>query len=185
MKKVSKLLNNPLFYLFKVLYNIQNIFLFFFRFLFYGNIPINTRISFFASIRNHKNIFLGRNVDICPNVIIWPLNLTVGNNVQINPGSAIYGTVKIGNDVMIAPNCMITGGNHGFAKNGIPMRFQESSSKGIIIEDDVWIGANSVILDGVIIRTGTVIAAGSVVTKDTLEYSINAGVPSKFVKFRI
>lgn len=62
---------------------------------------------------------------------------------------------------------------------------QGCNEKGIVIENDVWIGANSVITDGVTIKMGSIIAAGAVVTKDTELNSINAGVPSKIIKFRI
>ena len=85
--------------------------------------------------------------------------------------------------VMIAPNCMIAGGNHGIVNHGTPMIKQVCSTTGpIIIGNDVWIGANTVVLDGVCIGTGSVIAAGSVVHKDVPPFTIVAGVPAKFLK---
>jgi len=86
---------------------------------------------------------------------------------------------------MVAPNCMIAGGNHNYSRIDKPMMFQGSNSKGIIIEDDVWIGANSSILDGVKIGKGAIIAAGSVVTKDVCAYDIVAGVPAKKINSRL
>jgi acetyltransferase-like isoleucine patch superfamily enzyme len=86
---------------------------------------------------------------------------------------------------MIAPNCMISGGNHNYIDNLIPMIFQSSNSKGIIIDDDVWIGANSVILDGVTIEKGAIIAAGSVVKNNVAKYEIVAGNPAKKIKSRL
>lgn len=152
--------------------------------LFYGDLHVNVFIHPLASIRNHKNIFLNTNTVINRNTIIWA-SLKAGKNLQINPGSCIYGTVEIGDNVMIAPNVMIAGGNHGIKLNGIPMTLQDCDSKGIKIYNDVWIGANSVILDGVSIFDGAVIAAGSIVTKDVESNSIVAGNPAKKIKNRL
>ena len=81
----------------------------------------------------------------------------------------IYGGagVHIGNYVTVAPHCMIASGNHDFIQTELPMQIAENlSKKPIVIEDDVWIGANSTITDGVRIGKGTVVGANSVVTKD-------------------
>jgi acetyltransferase-like isoleucine patch superfamily enzyme len=128
-------------------------------------------------------ISIGEKCVINRNCIIWG-NITIGNCVVINPSSVLYGNVKIGNKVMIAPNVMIAGGNHGILDNGIPMINQESKSKGITIGSDIWIGANSVILDGVIIEDGAVIAAGSVVTKNVTSFTIVAGNPATLLRKR-
>lgn len=85
---------------------------------------------------------------------------------------------------MIAPNCMLAGGNHNFDDISKPMREQGDNSKGIIIEDDVWVGANCIILDGVCIRRGSIIGAGSVVTKNIEKFSIAVGNPCKVIKKR-
>lgn len=111
--------------------------------------------------------------------------IEIGSNVGINPGTIIYGNVKIGNDCMIAPNTSLIGGNHNFTRIDIPMKKQGGNIKGIIIEDDVWLGVNSCILDGVIIKRGTIVGAGAVVTKNTEEYSIVGGVPARKIKSRL
>ena len=86
---------------------------------------------------------------------------------------------------MIAPNCMIASGNHGIKDNNIPMIEQQCYSKGkIVIEDDVWIGANCVILDGVKISTGAVVGGGSIVTKDIPHKAVVVGNPAKIIKYR-
>lgn len=77
---------------------------------------------------------------------------------------------------MIGPNVSIPGANHNFDSIDVPMNMQGNTIKGTIIEDDVWIGANSVILDGIAIGKGSVIGAGSVVAKDVEPYSIVGGV---------
>jgi acetyltransferase-like isoleucine patch superfamily enzyme len=139
----------------------------------------------FASIGNHNLLSIGRNVYINHNVTVWGNIITIGDNTQINPNTVLYGNIEIGKNVMIAPNCMIAGGNHNFSDTTTPIRFQGDNSKGIVIEDDVWIGANCVILDGVTIKKGSVIGAASVVTKDIDEYSIVIGNPAKTIKKRI
>jgi acetyltransferase-like isoleucine patch superfamily enzyme len=138
----------------------------------------------FSSIGNHNLLSIGKNVMINHNVTIWGTEVQIDDNVQINPNTTIYGKVKIGKYSMIAPNCMIAGGNHNMKDINTPMQLQGDSSKGIIIEDDVWIGANSVILDGVKVGKGAVVGAGSVVTKDVESNTIVAGNPCKLLRKR-
>lgn len=112
--------------------------------------------------------------------------LRIGRNVSIGPNSVlIVGSgLIIEDNVLIGPNCTIAGGSHGISK-GESIRFSMDNSKGpITIGYDSWIGANCVILDGVKIACHSVVGAGSVLTKDTQPNSINAGVPSKLVKWR-
>ena len=182
---LKKLINNPLFYLHYIIRILWTFIMYPFRLVIYKKIGIRAYISPMSSIRSHKNISLGSKCQINSFVVLWPTKLCIGCNSQINPGTAIYGDVAIGENVMIAPNCMIAGGNHNFKDNNIPMIFQGSNEKGIVIEDDVWIGANSVIVDGVKIGRGAVIAAGSVVVKDVDEFAVFAGVPAVKIKSRL
>jgi acetyltransferase-like isoleucine patch superfamily enzyme len=91
----------------------------------------------------------------------------------------------IGDNVLIAGHTMIIPSNHNSQDLQIPINQQGENSKGIIIEDDVWIGAGCKILDGVCIKSGAIIGAGSVVTKDIPPNAIIAGVPGKLIKYRI
>ena len=112
----------------------------------------------------------------------------IGENTQINPFTVIYGGsgVTIGRDVMIAPHCMIASGNHDFKQLDKPIRHAGNLSKGtIIIEDGVWVGANSTITDGVRIGRNAVVAAGSVVTKNIEPYDIVGGVPARVIANRL
>lgn len=145
-----------------------------------------SRIAKTAILKKKSLIKIGQNVDIWDYVIIKTFKnyVTIGNNSQINPFTVIYGGsgVRIGQDVMIAPHVMIAAGNHEYKDLTKPMRFSGSTSRGaIIIEDNVWVGANSVITDGVHIGYGSIIAAGSVVTKNTNPYDVVGGVPAKFL----
>ena len=113
--------------------------------------------------------------------------VTIGEYTQINPFTVIYGGsgVIIGKNVMIAPHCMIAAGDHDFKQIEVPIRFAGNLSTGpIIIEDNVWIGANCTITDGVRIGRDAVIAANSVVTKDVGEFDIVGGVPAKVIRNR-
>lgn len=110
--------------------------------------------------------------------------IKLGNKSSIGDNSYIQGEVLIGNNVMIGPQVMFIASNHNYSNIEIPMNRQGATQKGIIVEDDVWIGARSIILDGVVIRKGTIVAAGSIVTKDTEPYSIIGGNPAKIIKKR-
>jgi acetyltransferase-like isoleucine patch superfamily enzyme len=143
-------------------------------------------ISKTAIIMNKNLVKIGTMAEIQEYVIIRAFNnpIIIGKYTQLNPFTVIYGgnTIIIGDNVMIAPHCMIASGNHDFKQTNSPMRFAGNLSKGpIIIEDGVWIGANSTITDGVKIGHDAVVAAGSVVTKDVSSFDIVAGVPAKVI----
>jgi acetyltransferase-like isoleucine patch superfamily enzyme len=116
-------------------------------------------------------------------------DVIIGENTFINSGTVIYtgNGVRIGRDVLIAANCTIAPVNHGFwAKDRkiIEQRFGNNLS-GIIIEDDVWIGANSVILDGAVVSKGCVVAAHSLVRGRLKEYGVYSGSPAVKIGQRI
>lgn len=111
--------------------------------------------------------------------------VVLGNNVEVNNFSIINGTggVEIGNDVLIGPGARIISFQHQFAA-GTPIRRQPVTGKPIRIHDDVWIGANAVILAGVTVGRGAVIGAGAVVHRDVPENGVVAGVPAVLKKVR-
>lgn len=136
-----------------------------------------------SKILNFENLKIGEKSEIKDYVIIQIYDglLTIGDYCQLNPFTVIYGgDISIGNNVMIAPHCMIASGNHDFKQLIVPMRFAGSLTKGpIVIEDDVWIGSNCTITDGVRIGKGSVIGANSCVITDVPPYSIFGGTPAK------
>jgi acetyltransferase-like isoleucine patch superfamily enzyme len=95
-----------------------------------------------------------------------------------------HGGITIGNHVRIATHVVIVASNHIFDEPGMLIASQGVTAKGIAIDDDVWIGANAFILDGVHISSGAVIAAGAVVTKDVPSNAVVAGVPARILRFR-
>jgi len=113
-------------------------------------------------------------------------SINIGENVSINPFSVLYGHggLTIGNNTRIATGVTIVPVNHVFNDCEKPICHQGLSQLGITIADDVWIGANCCILDGITIGTGAVIGAGSVVTKSIPRNEVWAGNPAKHLKFR-
>nr|WP_270641866.1 acyltransferase [Paeniclostridium sordellii] len=114
-------------------------------------------------------------------------NIEIGTNSEIGANSRfmISGILKIGNDVIMAPDVFIVDSNHKFDSRSISIKDQGSyNAKNIIIEDDVWIGARAIILPGVKIGKGSIVGAGSVVTKNIEPYSIVGGNPAKTIKNR-
>jgi acetyltransferase-like isoleucine patch superfamily enzyme len=108
-------------------------------------------------------------------------NIIIGNECYINSGNVLYSGhgITMGNSVLVAANCTFSATNHEFSDKNKTIKEQrfKPSRGGIIIEDDVWIGANCVVLDGTIIRKGAVIGAGSIVKGEIASYSINVGTP--------
>jgi virginiamycin A acetyltransferase len=108
-------------------------------------------------------------------------DVIIGDNCYINSGTVIYNGngIVLGNWVLIAANCTLAPVNHAYLDKNRTIYDQRflPSKGGIIIEDDVWIGANSVVLDGAFIRKGAVIAAGSIIKGEIESYGIYAGSP--------
>jgi acetyltransferase-like isoleucine patch superfamily enzyme len=132
-----------------------------------------------------KNFYCGRSV------ILWAKNcLEIGNNFYIGRYSQIECDAVIGHNVIIANNVALIGRyDHNYQQVGAPIRLASSIRQNgyrwkgldskVIIEDDVWVGYGSIILSGVKIGKGSIIAAGSVVTADIEPYTIAGGVPAK------
>lgn len=110
-------------------------------------------------------------------------DVVIGADCAINSGTVIYtgNGVKIGDAVLIAANCTLAPTNHAFADVGVRIRDQgfQDSRGGIVIEDDVWLGAGVVVLDGAKVGRGCVVAAGAVVRGVLEANSIYAGSPAK------
>lgn len=108
-------------------------------------------------------------------------DLVVGEDVVINSGCVLYtgNGIHIGNHVAIAANCTFAPVNHAYAERGRLICEQGflPSKGGILVEDDVWIGANCVLLDGAVLRRGCVVGAGSIVRAELLPYTVYAGQP--------
>ena len=112
-------------------------------------------------------------------------NIEIGNNVAINRGCEFYTSfhlqkkIRLGNNVTISPHVKFFGAAHDYRKQGVP-----DIADDIIVEDDCWICANTIILQGVTIGRGSVIGAGSIVTKNIPPYSVAVGNPARVIKQR-
>lgn len=110
----------------------------------------------------------------------------LGDNSGLGINCIVPSNIKIGNDVMMGPNCYILAQNHCISDTTIPMNRQGFVTKGrTIIEDDVWIGRNVTFTPGRHVAKGSVIGACCLLSKDFPEYSIIGGNPSKLIKSRL
>lgn len=128
---------------------------------------------------NSKHLNIQRKVKYSPTVII-------GDNTGIGANSIIQGPTTIGNYVMMAPEILIFTTNHQTSDILTPMKLQgDTEPREVKIGDDVWIGQRAIILPGVTIGNGAIIASGAVVTKDVSDYSVVGGNPAKVLKSRL
>ena len=115
-------------------------------------------------------------------------SLYIGPNTHIQSNcilNAFVGNITIGANCMIAARCAFTPYQHGSADTDRPMREQPLISRGdIVIQDDVWLGLNVSVMDGVTIGQGAIVGAGAVVTKDIPPYAVAGGVPAHVIRFR-
>ncbi|MFE2861286.1 acyltransferase [Sphingobacterium multivorum] len=154
-------------------------------------LPVSGRSKLSKKIRYYccKNIFkkIGKNVNIERRAFFSKgFDIEIGDNSGLGINCVVPGDIIIGKDVMMGPNVYIFGGStHVFQNRDVPMRLQgRVKCNRVIIGDDVWIGRQVIINHGKTISTGSIVAAGSVVTKDFPEYSIIGGNPASLIRKR-
>jgi acetyltransferase-like isoleucine patch superfamily enzyme len=133
----------------------------------------------------------GKSVNFDPDGWYSFSNIELGDKVFIAHGAsfgAAISTIRIGNNVMFGPRVIIRGGNHNTSVVGSAMvdvhDKRPEDDLGVVIEDDVWVGAGAILLSGVTIARGSIVAAGAVVTKCFPPYSIIGGVPARLIRPR-
>ena len=109
-------------------------------------------------------------------------DVIIGDHTRIGLHNTVIGPVTIGSHVNLAQGIVVTALNHNFENPKLRIDEQGVSTQPVTIGDDVWIGANAVILPGVAIGSHVVVAAGAVVTKDVPSHTLVAGVPAKVIK---
>jgi galactoside O-acetyltransferase len=139
-----------------------------------------------------SEIRVGKRVSVSPGCSLYcqdPENgseLEIGDGVRLNHNVMINadrgGKIRIGNDVLIGPNVVIRGANHRFLDLSKKVIDQGHEPGTIVIGDNVWISANAVILPGVTLGNGSIVAAGAVVRENVLPYTVVGGVPAKEIK---
>ena len=142
-----------------------------------------------------NKICLGKRVSLDKGVYIKGENVNPSRHTQIDIGERTYigpyacisgsGYVEIGKDCLISSHSVIYANNHNFGDPMRKIREQGTTRKGIVVEDDCWLGSGVKVLDGITIGQGSVIGAGAVVTKDIPSYSVAVGVPAKVVSNRL
>ena len=131
---------------------------------------------------------MGKNVFIDTKVYFrYPHKVSIGNGVSVNRGCEFYpsfyhkdAVIILGNNIRIGPGVKFLAAGHDHTKLNLP-----DTAGRIEIKNNVWIGANCSILQGVTIEEGAIIAAGSVVSKNALKYKIYGGIPAKEIKDRV
>jgi acetyltransferase-like isoleucine patch superfamily enzyme len=135
----------------------------------------------------------GRNFLFDPDGIYSYKTIHVGDDVSLGDCPTLEATrsqIKIGSKVMFGPGVTIRGGDHTTTYEGRFMKDVRDIEKrpeddlGVVIEDDVWVGTRAIILHGVTIGRGSIVAAGAVVTKSVPPYAIAGGVPARVIKSR-
>lgn len=151
-----------------------------------GYVRFRCMISPRAEVELNPQVRIGRGTQISSFVKIKASNgpLVIGERVTIATGvfiDAHTGGLQIGDDSMIGPNCVLVGVNYRYDRLDLPVQQQPKTSKGITLGKDVWLGANSVVLDGAVIGDHTIVGPGSVVSGPLPEKVIASGAPAKVV----
>lgn len=131
-------------------------------------------------------VSIGNHVAFHNGVFLSPCGewITIGDHCHFAPYGVLYGPLTIGNHVAVAAHVVFASVGHGYDRIDIPMVQQKTQKKEIVIEDDVWIGANAVIIGGVTIGAHSIVGAGAVVTHDVEPYSVVGGTPAKLIRKR-
>jgi acetyltransferase-like isoleucine patch superfamily enzyme len=153
------------------------------------NVVVERGVTLSVDLTGQSFIDIGANSYLCSNCVIKAVDgwIKIGHNCTVNEFAILHGDggLKIGNDVRIAAQVRIIAMNHIYDDPKVPIRLQGIRANGITIEDDVWLGVGSTVLDGITIGKGSVVGAGAVVTKNIPPYSIAVGVPATVIKKRI
>jgi len=133
----------------------------------------------------------GRNVKFNHKDTFSFQNISIGNDVYIAPGAVFLSSdseIMIGNKVLFGPNVTIITGDHSLDLRGKYIYDITEKRPGedlpVVLEDDVWVGTGAIILKGVTIKRGAIIAAGAIVTKDVPPYAIAGGIPARVLRYR-
>lgn len=128
-------------------------------------------------------VYIPRNVSFR-----FPKNIELGSDIALGPGDYLWASenarISVGTRALFGPNVTIITANHGFDAREEFVQLQPQHERDVRVGDDVWIGANAVILPGVTIGNGAVIAAGAVVNRDVEPFAIVGGVPARVLGTR-
>ena len=156
-----------------------------------GSLARGARLGPGLLVYGPKEITIGRDFSCwrqCALVALDGGRIELGDRVSfssnVNINAAMGGRISLGNDVMVGPNVVMRSSDHRFDAVDEPINKQGHISDEITIEENVWVAANAVIVGGVRIGQGAVVAAGAVVTTDVKPYTVVGGVPARLLKTR-
>jgi galactoside O-acetyltransferase len=142
-------------------------------------------------VRGAKNIEIGNRFFAgirCALLADGDGRITIGERVALNANvelnASIRGNLLIGNNVLIGPGVLVRTSDHSFERRDVPIWSQGHKASDVVVEDDSWLGAGVIVLGGVRIGRGAIVAAGAVVTNDVASYAVVGGVPARLLKER-
>ena len=149
---------------------------------------VGENVSFDESceVLSPDKVSIGSNVEFCRGVYLSPCGtqIDIGSHTHFAPYCALYGPLTIGTHCAIAAHVVFASVGHGYSRTDVPMVEQPVTKSEIVLENDVWIGANAVVIGGVTIGEGSIVGAGAVVTKDVPPYSVVGGTPARIIRNR-
>ena len=153
-----------------------------------NNIVIDDNCVLDAKGSENEGIFIKDGVFVGRNTILYckdgDIRIGQGSNISFNCEIFSANTVRVGENVQIAAYAYLNGGDHGFDRTDIAVLQQKRIGRGLVVGDNVWIGAHVTVLDGVTIGRDAIVAAGAVVNKDLPPLSIAGGLPAKVLRMR-
>lgn len=144
--------------------------------------PLSCRVK--RVLMRWRGARVGKNVKIWRDVWVDDYRkLKIGDDVSIGKSAMLQsiGGIIIGNRVMIAHGSQLVSAGHRITASSESMRFSGLDVAPVVIEDDVWVGAGAIVLPGVTVRQGAIVAAGAVVTKDVEPFAIVGGIPAALI----
>ena len=152
------------------------------------NIVIDDNCVLDAKGEEGNSIVVGNGVFIGRNTILYCKDgdIAIGDNTTISFNCDIFSAnvVSVGQNVQMAAYCFLNGGTHSYDRTDLPVLQQERSGIGITVEDNVWVGADAKIMDGVTVGRDSIVGAGAVVNHDVAPFSIVGGIPAKLIRSR-
>jgi len=139
-----------------------------------------------CEVLSPDKVTIGNNVHFYRGVYLSQCgaHIDIGSHTHFAPYCVLYGPLTIGTHCGIAAHAVFASIGHGYSRTDIPMVEQQAVKNEIVLENDVWIGANAVIIGGVTIGEGSIVGAGAVVTKDVPPYSVVGGTPARIIRNR-
>ncbi len=153
-----------------------------------NNIVVDDNCVLDAKGDGNEGIFIEDGVFIGRNTILsckdGDIIIAKGANISFNCEIFSANTVRVGENVQVAAYAYLNGGDHGFDRTDIAVLQQKRIGRGLVVGDNVWVGAHVIVLDGVTVGRDAIIAAGAVVNKDLPPFSIAGGLPAQVIRMR-